>query len=171
MDIAKPIVIGVDLANGPDRVGYASSYVWHPSGIKCDEISNHLCENLGLAFSYVYRHLQGGQPVHDIKQALYHLRKEVNALFDELNSGGGGRYLVQPNFREVVIEKLDELIAHEEFAAGFGMPRMKPFLRHIRDSAAETRTEAQICRVTAAAGSLNFHLGDLAEKQAQEVPR
>lgn len=76
---------------GPEAVEAATSapaedainpahYRKHPSGIECIEVVRHLNFNVGNAVKYIWRHNDKGDPIENLKKAVWYLNDEINRL-------------------------------------------------------------------------------------------
>lgn len=57
-----------------------SHYRRHPSGIECIEITRHLNFNVGNAIKYLWRHMDKGDPVENLKKAQWYIDDEIRRL-------------------------------------------------------------------------------------------
>src|SRR6478735_7415055 len=57
-----------------------SHYRKHPSGIECIEITRHLNFNVGNAIKYLWRHMDKGDPVKNLKKAQWYIDDEIRRL-------------------------------------------------------------------------------------------
>lgn len=63
-----------------DKVNHPSHYCYHPSGIECIEITEHMNFNLGNAIKYVWRAGSKGNMVEDLSKAIWYLNREIKRL-------------------------------------------------------------------------------------------
>lgn len=59
-----------------DPVNHPSHYCSHPSKVEAITITEHLGFNLGNSFKYLYRAGLKGNPLEDLKKALWYLERE-----------------------------------------------------------------------------------------------
>lgn len=57
-----------------------SHYRKHPSGIECIEVTRHMNFNVGNAIKYIWRHLDKGDPIENLKKAQWYLDDEIRRL-------------------------------------------------------------------------------------------
>lgn len=57
-----------------------SHYRRHPSGIECIEVTRHMNFNTGNAIKYIWRYLDKGDPVENLKKAQWYLDDEIRRL-------------------------------------------------------------------------------------------
>lgn len=57
-----------------------SHYRSHPSGIECIEITRHLNFNVGNAIKYLWRHMDKGDPIENLKKAQWYIDDEIRRL-------------------------------------------------------------------------------------------
>jgi hypothetical protein len=62
-----------------DRINPAH-YRRHPSGIECIEVTRHMNFNTGNAIKYIWRYLDKGDPVENLKKAQWYLDDEIRRL-------------------------------------------------------------------------------------------
>lgn len=55
-------------------------YRKHPSGIECIEVTRHMNFNAGNAIKYIWRYLDKGDPIENLKKAVWYLNDEINRL-------------------------------------------------------------------------------------------
>lgn len=55
-------------------------YRKHPSGIECIEVTRHLNFNIGNAIKYLWRYLDKGDPVENLKKAQWYIDDEIRRL-------------------------------------------------------------------------------------------
>jgi hypothetical protein len=78
---------GNDIPSGPsdnppmpeDTINPAH-YRRHPSGIECIEITRHMNFNVGNAVKYLWRYLDKGDPVENLKKAQWYIEDEIVRL-------------------------------------------------------------------------------------------
>jgi hypothetical protein len=69
----------VDAAPAEDAINPAH-YRKHPSGIECIEVTRHMNFNVGNAIKYIWRHLDKGDPIENLKKAQWYLDDEIRRL-------------------------------------------------------------------------------------------
>ena len=52
-------------------------YQRHPSGVECIDVAEHFGFNLGNTIKYIWRADEKGDPVTDLRKALWYLRREI----------------------------------------------------------------------------------------------
>jgi hypothetical protein len=57
-----------------------SHYRRHPSGIECIDVVRHLNFNIGNAIKYLWRHMDKGTPIDDLKKAQWYIDDEIRRL-------------------------------------------------------------------------------------------
>lgn len=57
-----------------------SHYRRHPSGIECIEVTRHMNFNTGNAIKYIWRYLDKGDPIENLKKAQWYLDDEIRRL-------------------------------------------------------------------------------------------
>lgn len=55
-------------------------YRRHPSGIECIEVTRHMNFNTGNAIKYIWRYLDKGDPIENLKKAQWYLDDEIRRL-------------------------------------------------------------------------------------------
>ncbi len=55
-------------------------YRKHPSGIECIEVTRHMNFNVGNAIKYIWRHMDKGDPIENLKKAQWYLDDEIRRL-------------------------------------------------------------------------------------------
>jgi hypothetical protein len=55
-------------------------YRKHPSGIECIEVTRHLNFNIGNAIKYLWRYMDKGDPVENLKKAQWYIDDEIKRL-------------------------------------------------------------------------------------------
>ena len=63
-----------------DPVNHPQHYTDHPSGIECIRITEHLNFCLGNAMKYLWRAGRKGDPVQDLRKAVWYIEREINRL-------------------------------------------------------------------------------------------
>jgi Protein of unknwon function (DUF3310) len=64
----------------PEDAINPSHYRRHPSGIECIEVTRHMNFNTGNAIKYIWRYLDKGDPVENLKKAQWYLDDEIRRL-------------------------------------------------------------------------------------------
>lgn len=57
-----------------------SHYRKHPSGIECIEVTRHMNFNVGNAIKYLWRYMDKGDPIENLKKAQWYLDDEIRRL-------------------------------------------------------------------------------------------
>jgi hypothetical protein len=57
-----------------------SHYRRHPSGIECIEVTRHMNFNAGNAVKYLWRYMDKGDPVENLKKAQWYIDDEIRRL-------------------------------------------------------------------------------------------
>lgn len=57
-----------------------SHYRRHPSGIECIEVVRHMNFNVGNAIKYLWRYMDKGDPIENLKKAQWYLDDEIARL-------------------------------------------------------------------------------------------
>jgi hypothetical protein len=57
-----------------------SHYRSHPSGIECIEITRHMNFNVGNAIKYLWRYMDKGDPIENLKKAQWYIDDEIRRL-------------------------------------------------------------------------------------------
>jgi hypothetical protein len=63
-----------------DLVNHPPHYTNHPSGIEAIQVTRHMTFNLGNAIKYIWRAGQKGDPVEDLRKAIFYLQDEIERL-------------------------------------------------------------------------------------------
>lgn len=64
-----------------DLVHHPSHYLQHKSGVEVIELTEGLSFNLGNALKYLLRHEHKGDPVTDLRKALWYIDRELNRRY------------------------------------------------------------------------------------------
>jgi hypothetical protein len=64
----------------PEDPTNPSHYRRHPSGIECIEVTRHMNFNTGNAVKYIWRYMDKGDPVENLKKAQWYLDDEIRRL-------------------------------------------------------------------------------------------
>lgn len=57
-----------------------SHYRKHPSGIECIEVTRHMNFNIGNSIKYIWRYMDKGDPIENLKKAQWYLNDEIVRL-------------------------------------------------------------------------------------------
>lgn len=57
-----------------------SHYRKHASGIECIEVTRHMNFNVGNAVKYLWRYMDKGDPIENLKKAQWYLEDEIKRL-------------------------------------------------------------------------------------------
>jgi hypothetical protein len=60
-----------------DPVNYPHHYTSHPSGVECNDITQHMGFNLGNALKYIWRADLKGDAIEDMEKARWYISKEI----------------------------------------------------------------------------------------------
>lgn len=63
-----------------DLVNHPPHYTDHPSGIECIRITEHLNFCIGNAVKYLWRAGRKGDPVQDLRKAVWYIEREIARL-------------------------------------------------------------------------------------------
>jgi len=63
-----------------DKVNHPPHYTWHPSGIECIDIVEHMSFCLGNVIKYVWRADHKSDAIEDLKKARFYLDREIARL-------------------------------------------------------------------------------------------
>lgn len=55
-------------------------YRRHPSGIECIEVTRHMNFNTGNAVKYIWRYMDKGDPIENLKKAQWYIDDEIRRL-------------------------------------------------------------------------------------------
>lgn len=55
-------------------------YRKHPSGIECIEVTRHMNFNVGNAIKYLWRYMDKGDPIENLKKAQWYIDDEIRRL-------------------------------------------------------------------------------------------
>lgn len=70
---------GPTLGPAEDAINPAH-YRKHPSGIECIEVVRHMNFNIGNALKYLWRYMDKGDPVENLKKAQWYIDDEIRRL-------------------------------------------------------------------------------------------
>lgn len=68
-----------------DPVNHPPHYTDHPSGIECIRITEHLNFCIGNAVKYLWRAGRKGDPVQDLRKAVWYIEREISRLQQTAN--------------------------------------------------------------------------------------
>jgi hypothetical protein len=60
-----------DPVNSPDH------YTWHPAGVEAISIIEVFPHNIAAAMGYLWRHDHKGEPIQDLRKAVWHIEREI----------------------------------------------------------------------------------------------
>ena len=63
-----------------DQVNHPAHYTSHPSGIEAIKICSHENFCIGNAIKYLLRHGKKGDPVQDLRKAVWYIEYEISRL-------------------------------------------------------------------------------------------
>lgn len=66
-----------DIAEDPINPAH---YRRHPSGIECIEVTRHMNFNVGNAIKYLWRYMDKGNPIENLKKAQWYIADEIVRL-------------------------------------------------------------------------------------------
>lgn len=61
-------------------INHPDHYTWHPSGVECATIAEHMPYNIGVAVAYLWRHRHKGTAIDDLRKAMWHINREIERL-------------------------------------------------------------------------------------------
>ena len=73
-----------------DPVNHPPHYTGHPSGVEAITICEHENFCIGNALKYLIRQGKKGDPVQDLRKAIWYIEREISRLQRPQPSGGGG---------------------------------------------------------------------------------
>ena len=62
------------------RVDHPDHYTSHPSGVECIQITEHMNFCLGNAVKYIWRSDSKGDPILDLRKAIFYLNREIERI-------------------------------------------------------------------------------------------
>lgn len=68
-----------------DPVNHPPHYTDHPSGIECIRVTEHLNFCIGNAVKYLWRAGRKGDPVQDLRKAVWYIEREISRLQNTAN--------------------------------------------------------------------------------------
>ena len=63
-----------------DPVNHPAHYTQHPSGVECIQITEHMTFNLGNALKYIWRSNNKGNPIEDLRKAVWYIEREIQRV-------------------------------------------------------------------------------------------
>ena len=63
--------------NVSDPVNSPDHYTWHPTGVECIRIIEVFPHNIAAAMGYLWRHDHKGEPIQDLRKAVWHIEREI----------------------------------------------------------------------------------------------
>jgi len=63
-----------------DKINRPRHYNYHPSGVECIVITEHMSFCAGNAVKYLFRHLYKDSPIDDLKKAKWYVEREIARL-------------------------------------------------------------------------------------------
>lgn len=60
-----------------DPVNSPNHYTWHPAGVECIRIIEVFPHNIAAAMGYLWRHDHKGEPIQDLRKAVWHIEREI----------------------------------------------------------------------------------------------
>lgn len=66
--------------NMSDPVNHPSHYTSHKSGVECIDVTEHMTFCIGNAIKYIWRHQEKGNPIQDLKKAVWYIQREIARL-------------------------------------------------------------------------------------------
>lgn len=86
-----------------ELVDHPAHYNAHPSGVEAIRFVEHMSFNSGNAAKYIYRHLEKGSPIPDLRKARWYIERELGRL-------RGERDAIPPEVLEKLTEHKDDPI-------------------------------------------------------------
>lgn len=77
---SRPETAGQAQPDIPEDAINPSHYRKHPSGIECIEVTRHMNFNVGNAIKYLWRYMDKGDPVENLKKAQWYIDDEIRRL-------------------------------------------------------------------------------------------
>lgn len=68
------------MAKAHDPVNHPKHYTSHPSGVECIQVTQHMSFCLGNAVKYIWRCGDKGNPIEDLKKAIWYLQQEIQRM-------------------------------------------------------------------------------------------
>lgn len=63
-----------------DPVNRPKHYTSHKSGIECIQVTEHMNFCIGNAVKYLWRYEQKGDPVENLKKAMWYIQREIDRI-------------------------------------------------------------------------------------------
>lgn len=63
-----------------DPVSHPPHYTSHKSGVECIDVTEHMSFCIGNAMKYLWRHQEKGNPIQDLKKAVWYIQREIERL-------------------------------------------------------------------------------------------
>jgi len=82
-DKLEPLTIQSYKSAKHDPVDHPKHYTTHPSGVECIQITRHMNFNRGNAIKYIWRCGDKGNPIEDLKKAIWYLQDEIKRIENE----------------------------------------------------------------------------------------
>jgi hypothetical protein len=76
-----------------DPVSSPPHYTSHPSGVEAIQICQHENFCIGNALKYLLRHQKKGNPVQDLRKAIWYIECEINRIQPAQQSGNKGTFI------------------------------------------------------------------------------
>jgi hypothetical protein len=73
-----------------DPVNHPAHYTSHPSGVEAIQICQHENFCIGNVLKYLLRHQKKGNPVQDLRKAIWYIECEINRIQPPQQSGNKG---------------------------------------------------------------------------------
>lgn len=61
-------------------VDHPKHYNSHPSGVECIDVVEWMSFNVGNAIKYIWRHRDKGQPIEDLRKAVWYINREIQRM-------------------------------------------------------------------------------------------
>lgn len=61
----------------PNFINHPPHYNWHPAGIECIDVVEHMGFNVGNAIKYLWRAGEKGSPIEDLKKSEWYIAREI----------------------------------------------------------------------------------------------
>jgi len=69
-----------EVVQAHDSINHPSHYTAHPSGVECITITEHMNFCRGNAIKYIWRVDEKGDPIENLKKAIWYLNREIERL-------------------------------------------------------------------------------------------
>lgn len=63
-----------------DPVNHPPHYTSSKSGVECIDVTEHMSFCIGNAMKYLWRHQEKGNPIQDLKKAVWYIQREIARL-------------------------------------------------------------------------------------------